>query len=82
MDRLIGLLRNSNLSWLLPNLRQDIVIWNSLNNPEFFEKFIQVKPSGSEFTAADFSPSRIVNFFGSNQLLNKALQDLLDSIDI
>ena len=82
MDRLIGLLRNSNLSWLLPNLRQDIVIWNSLNNPEFLEKFMQVKPSGSEFTAADFSPSRIA-LISLDQIssLNKAPQDLLDSID-
>src|SRR4030042_2858493 len=82
MDRLIGLLRNSNLSWLLPNLRQDIVIWNSLNNPEFLEKFMQVKPSGSEFTAADFSPSRLA-LISLDQIssLNKDPQDLLDSID-
>jgi tetratricopeptide (TPR) repeat protein len=82
MDRLIELLQNSNLSWLLPNLRQDFVIWNSLNNPEFFEKLIQAKSSGSEFTAGDFSPSRLVLIaLDQFDLKNKNNQNFLESID-
>jgi tetratricopeptide (TPR) repeat protein len=82
MDRLIELLQISNLSWLLPNLRQDFVIWNSLNNPAFYEKFIQSKSSGSEYTASDFSPSRLVLIaLDQFDFLNKIDQDFLESID-
>ena len=82
IDQLIELLRNSNLSWLLPNLRQDFVVWNMLNNPKFYEKFIQLKPSGSEFTPTDFYPSRFALLaLDQANSLNKDPLDLLDSID-
>ena len=58
-DRLIEILHNSNLSWLLPNLRQDFLVWNSLNEPAFFEKFILSIPAGAVFSARDFSPARL-----------------------
>jgi tetratricopeptide (TPR) repeat protein len=59
LNRITELLHSSNLSWLLSNLRQDFVVWNSLNDPTFYEKFIQSKPAESVYSPADFSPSRL-----------------------
>ncbi len=59
IDRITEDLHSSNLSWLLPNLRQDFVVWNSLNDPTFYEKFVHAKPDGSVYSPADFSPSRL-----------------------
>ena len=58
-DRIIEILHNSNLSWLLPNLRQDFLVWNSLNEPELFEKFILSIPAEAVFSARDFFPARL-----------------------
>ena len=81
-DRLIDLLRNSNLSWLLPNLRQDLLVWNTLNNPDFFEKFTQLKPLGTEFSANDFFPSRLALLaLDQTNALDKGPLNLLDSVD-
>src|SRR4030066_1646476 len=82
IDRITELLRNSDLAWLLPNLRQDFMVWKSLNDPEFYEKFVQHKPAGSEFTPIDFSPSRLA-LIALDQLtaLNKEPRELLDSLD-
>ena len=82
IDRITELLRNSDLTWLLPNLRQDFVVWNSLNDPEFYENFTQLKPAGSKYTPSDFSPSRLA-LLALDQIkaLNKAPRDLLDAID-
>lgn len=82
LERLIEQLQNSNLIWLLPNLRQDYVVWNNLNDPEFYEKFIQLKLSGLEFSPSDFSPSRLANIaLDQINALNSDPRDLLDSID-
>ena len=81
-DRLIDRLRNSNLSWLLPNLRQDFLVWNTLNSPDFFEKFIQLKPFGTEFTANDFFPSKLALIaLDQTSVLDRNPLNLLDSID-
>jgi len=81
-DRLIDLLRNSNLSWLLPNLRQDFLVWNTLNNPDFLEKFIQLKPYGMNFSAKEFFPSRLALIaLDQTSALDKDPLNLLDFIN-
>jgi tetratricopeptide (TPR) repeat protein len=82
INRLIELLQDSDLIWLLPNLRQDFVVWNNLNDPEYFEKFTQLKPSGTEFTPSDFSPFRLALVaLDQANTINGDHLDLLDSID-
>ena len=82
LDRITNLLRNSNLTWLLPNLRQDFVVWKSLNDPVFFEKFSQLNPIGSEITPADFSPSKLALIaLDQSSLLDNQSQDFLKGID-
>jgi tetratricopeptide (TPR) repeat protein len=82
IDRLIDLLRNSNLSWLLPNLRQDILVWNTLNDPDFFDKFHQLKPLGTKFGANDFFPSRLALIaLDQTSAVDKDPLNLLESID-
>ena len=82
MDSLIALLQKYNLSWLLPNLRQDHVIWTSINEPGYFEKFCQARPLGSEFTSSDFSPGRL-GLIALNQTDINSISpvNLLESID-
>lgn len=82
IGKITDLLQYSDLSWLLPNLRQDFVVWNSLNDPAFYDKFTQLKPAGSEFAPADFSPSRLALIaLDQFNAVNKVSKDLLDSID-
>lgn len=82
IDRITEALHAANLSWLLPNLRQDFVVWNSLNDPEFYEKFAQAKPSGSVYSPADFSPSWLALLaLGQVSLETTDPQKLFDSID-
>jgi Flp pilus assembly protein TadD len=82
IDRITETLRNSELSWLLPNLRQDFVVWNCLNEPTFFEKFIQSKPDGSAYVPDDFSPSRLALLaLGQTDIDKGDPRNLLDSVD-
>src|SRR4030042_1941776 len=83
IDRITETLRNSDLAWLLPNLRQDYVVWNSLNNPAFYEKFILSKPGGSAFSPEDFSPSKLALIaLGQINITGFEPGNILDSIDI
>ena len=81
IDQITELLQNSDLSWLLPNLRQDYVVWNSLLEAEFFNKFIQLKPAEAEYLPSDFAPSRLalIALDQTDGLMNGA-KDLLGSI--
>jgi tetratricopeptide (TPR) repeat protein len=82
IDRITETLRNSALAWLLPNLRQDFVVWNCLNEPTFFEKFIQSKPDGSAYVPDDFSPCRLALLaLGQINTTNSGTKNLLDSVD-
>jgi len=82
LERLTRLLRDLNLSWLLPNLRQDFLVWKSLIDPEFYDKFIRLNPPGSEITPAHFSPSRLacIALDQSTSDCNDP-RDFIDSID-
>ena len=83
IDRITETLRNSDLAWLLPNLRQDVVVWNSLINPAFYEKFILSKPGGSAFSPDDFSPSKLALVaLGQTNIAGIESGNFLDSIDI
>ncbi len=55
VNRIIEILRDLGLPWLLPNLRQDFILWNALNEPAFIDRLIQVKPSAPH----DFSPGNL-----------------------
>src|SRR4030042_3909655 len=81
-DQITELLRKSNLAWLLPNLRQDFVVWNNLIDPEFYGMFSQLKPAGSEISPRDFTPSRLA-LLALNQSVtgNIKSREWLDSID-
>ncbi len=82
IDRITESLHASNLSWLLPNLRQDFVVWNNLNDPVFYEKFTQVKPAGSGCCPADFSPGRLALLaLGQSVYPSIDPQNLFDLID-
>ncbi len=82
IDRIVETLRKSNLAWLLPNLRQDVLVWSTLNNPIFYEKFIQSKPAESDFVAEDFSPSKLsLIALGQPYITGIEPKNLLDSID-
>ncbi len=59
IDRLTETLHAYNLSWLLPNLRQDFVIWSSLNDEAFYEKLMLAQPQEQGFLPLDFSPARL-----------------------
>ena len=81
-DRLTDLLHNSNLAWLLPNLRQDFQIWNNLNDPVYFEKFTELKPKGTIFTANDFIPGRLALIaLEQTDAVDTNPESLLDDID-
>ena len=82
MDELLELLQKSNLSWLLPNLRQDQVIWNGINQPVFFDKFCHIKSDGLEFTSSDFSPGKLALIaLDQTHILPVDPLKFLDSID-
>ena len=55
VNRITEILRDANLPWLLPNLRQDFIVWNALNDPSFIEKVNQSMPA----KAQDFSPGKL-----------------------
>jgi Flp pilus assembly protein TadD/AraC-like DNA-binding protein len=82
IDRITEILRNSELTWLLPNLRQDFVVWNTLNEPAFFDKFIQSKPDGSNYIPEDFAPSNLALLvLGQTNKTGSDPKNLIDSID-
>ena len=82
MEEILELLHKSNLSWLLPNLRQDLVIWTSLNEPVFFDKFCHCKPANLEFTSTDFSAGRLALIaLGQSHALPLDPANLLDCVD-
>ena len=82
IDRIAETLRNSDLAWLLPNLRQDVVVWNSLNDTTFYEKFILSKPGRSAFCPNDFSPSKLA-LIALGQTNTEGIEpgNIIDSID-
>ncbi len=55
VNRIIEILRDLDLPWLLPNLRQDFIVWNALNEPEFIERVARSEPS----SPGDFSPGNL-----------------------
>jgi tetratricopeptide (TPR) repeat protein len=59
LDPITETLQESGLSWMLPNLRQDLNVWASLNDPKFFEQLEQSKPDQSTYLAQDFSPAKL-----------------------
>jgi tetratricopeptide (TPR) repeat protein len=59
IELITEILRSSDLSWLLPNLRQDGMIWTSLNDSAFLDKLIYLTPSKAHFQATDFSPMNL-----------------------
>ena len=82
IDRITESLRNSDLAWLLPNLRQDLVVWNSLKDPAFFERLIQSKPGGSTISPDDFSPGKLALIaLGQTYMTCNEPRNLLDSTD-
>jgi tetratricopeptide (TPR) repeat protein len=82
INRIAEALRSSDLAWLLPNLRQDFVIWNSLNDSTYYEQFLQSKPTGSAYIPDDFSPGRLA-LLALDQPNSTLLdpKNLLDSVD-
>ena len=82
INRIAEALRSSDLAWLLPSLRQDFVIWNSLNDSTYVEQFLQSKPAGSTFIPDDFSPGRLA-LLALDQPNTTWIdpKNLLDSID-
>ncbi len=82
VDQISEILHNSNLSWLLANLRQDFLVWNSLTDPDFYDKFRLSIPADSVFSQLDFSPARLA-LLALGQSNNGSLdpQKLYNSID-
>jgi len=81
IDRLTRLLREQNLSWLLPVLRQDFLVWNGVIDPEFFERFSQLHPASTALTPADFSPARLALIALDHPTSVKGPGSLLDTVD-
>lgn len=82
LQRIAETLQDAELAWLLPNLRQDAVIWNALNEAGFYEKLIQSKPAAEAFAPADFNPARLA-LLAAGQLLptNAERVTWIDAID-
>ena len=81
IDRLTRLLREQNLSWLLPVLRQDFLVWNGVIDPEFIERFSQLNPAGTALTSADFSPARLALIALDHPTSLKGPGNLIDTVD-
>jgi len=82
INRVTEVLRLSDLAWLLPNLRQDFVVWNSLIDSTYYEKFLQSKPAESSFIPDDFSPGRLALIsLDQPNVTGIDPKNLLDSID-
>ncbi len=78
----IEALRAAHLEWLLPNLRQDPLVWKFLCDLEAFEKVNLSKPSSVAFTADDFSPARLALVaLGQTSFTYAAPLTLFDAID-
>src|SRR4030065_474515 len=82
INQITDFLSTANLTWLLPNLRQDFVVWKSLNDPKIFEQLIHQNPPGFDITPQHFSPSRLALLvLEQNQAMVKAPGDVLESIN-
>jgi len=82
IDRISEFLQNNNLNWLLPNIRQDRVVWNGLSDRIFFEEYVRLLSQGQEILAEHFSPCRLALYaLGQDEAVHKDPWDLLDSID-
>jgi tetratricopeptide (TPR) repeat protein len=81
-DSIYTILNESNLAWLLPNVRQDFNIWYSLNDARFLEMVLHAKPSGSNFTPADFSPASLALIaLDQPPIAGQDLECVIDSVD-
>jgi len=82
INRIVEVLRSSDLAWLLPNLRQDFVIWNNLNDSAYYEMLLQLKPAGSPCIPDDFSPARLALLaLDQPDTTSTDLKNLIDSVD-
>jgi hypothetical protein len=82
IDLLAGFLTQHNLSWLLPNLRQDLVIWKAINNQQFLSEYLTLVQQGQRIFADTFSPIRLALFsMGQYDLIHKEPWELINSID-
>ncbi len=82
IESLVKLLHTSNLSWLLPNLRQDFLVWQALLDPDFFEKFTLHQSGVFPDDADDFSPHRLALLaLEQYSALDDRANDHLGSID-
>jgi tetratricopeptide (TPR) repeat protein len=78
VNRIAEALRESDLPWLLANLRQDCVIWEALNDPAFLDKVIQSNPG----KPADFSPASLsLLALGRPDLSQMAVSQQLNAIE-
>ncbi|MFZ2096565.1 MAG: tetratricopeptide repeat protein [Anaerolineales bacterium] len=82
IHRITETLRGSDLSWLLPNLRQDHVVWDSILDPAFLDHFLQSQPADSTYLPEDFSPGRLALIALSQSGSSKQdARNTLDSVD-
>ncbi|HSB65444.1 MAG TPA: hypothetical protein VLD65_02640, partial [Anaerolineales bacterium] len=82
INRISQILKESGLSWLLPNIRQDIVVWGALNDAALVDRVTQLHPSYSDYRPKDFSPSKLAHL--ASDLCDIARVNLdqpLDSMD-
>jgi Tfp pilus assembly protein PilF len=59
ITRIGQILQDAGLSWLLPNLRQDFVVWNALNDLVFLDKVLLSPPRVAGFHPKDLSPCKL-----------------------
>jgi len=82
ISRITDLLKGMNLSWILPNLRQDNVVWNYLTQLDSLEDLIQNGSMGAVLTPGDLAPSKLaLRALGQIDLANKETWNILESID-
>ena len=82
IDSIYTILHDSNLAWLLPNVRQDFIIWNSLQDAKYLEAFLQVKAAGTACSPADFSPANLALIaLDQPPIANQEPENRLDSVD-
>jgi tetratricopeptide (TPR) repeat protein len=82
ISRITDLLNRMNLSWILPNLRQDNVVWNYLTQLNHLDDFIQDGSIGAVLTPEDLAPSKLaLRALGQIDLANNETWNILESID-
>jgi tetratricopeptide (TPR) repeat protein len=81
-DSISAILHDFNLAWLLPNVRQDFIIWNSLQDTKFLETLVNAKPAGSTYSPADFSPANLALIaLDQPSIANQEPDTLLNSVE-